>query len=61
VPRAVELLVGQLGVAVDEAGDVEDPIPLGVDGGGERQGAGGVVCHMTMMSLLTCGISAGLG
>jgi len=53
--------VGQLGVAVDEAGDVEDPIPLGVDGGGERQGAGGVVCHMTMMSLLTCGISAGLG
>ena len=32
-------LVGELGVAVHEAGDVEDPIPLGVDGVGERQGA----------------------
>jgi hypothetical protein len=30
-------------VAVHEAGDVENPIPLGVDGVGERQGAGCVV------------------
>ena len=43
VPRALELLMGELGVAVHEAGDVEDPIPLGVDGVGERQGAGCVV------------------
>jgi hypothetical protein len=47
-------------MAVHEAGDVEDPVPLGVDGGGERQGAGGVVGHITMMSPLTCGTSAGL-
>jgi hypothetical protein len=57
--RALELLVGQLGVAVHEAGDVEDPVPLGVDGGSERLGTGGGVGHMTMMSLLTCGTSAG--
>ena len=35
--------MGELGVAVHEAGDVKDPIPLGVDGVGERQGADGVV------------------